>query len=850
MHPSSRSRSRTERGLLEQKLRLRIRTPAAWSQFHLVRGERNPRGDELLVYTIASAPHMPPAPVRWWLKRDGRSWRICDWQRIDRGVSEAARWALAGAGLTTAELDAFQKAADAVRGAEQLITSGHLALAARDLLKAQAATPPPEVHDVLQIELASAWEQCGRSDQVLAACARVRDLPAHPGVHYLRALAYARREDFQNTVAEAALYRAAAGRHPHLLEVEADALEALGRRQDAADCWWQRLALLPEDSNALTEYCRLAGAAAAARATSVFRRARVAEESALQAGRLAIYRDDDATVNVVERFFRDVDQESPALELLAGLRLEQRGEHLAAAQHFRLAAERAPNPDERQAHYARFLNAMAYAGRSAEGYLAASDPEQALALLTAGLEFGEAPITPDDLPRLVTLHKQRRPQDHRLPYLEGLVAFDAGDFAAAESKLQGALAKLGSAPAEDAPELEELCRSKLQEARYRQGRLAAAYQAATGHQAEAFRELARLCQADRNWAAFDELIELHRQRPKHDPWIDYFLALRAQAEGDAAAALAAVQRAEANADDGLKQTLAWLKNQLLIQSGGIAQAYQGSSDPREAFRRLVAHLAAEEDWAGVLELSELHSAPAPRRSTTLYWSAAANWRLGRYQAIIDSLTPWPEDRVGRLDAGQLTELCDLVVRSHLRLGQLKQAQVAADRARDEYGVEPPLLALKLAQQDRAAVLEMIEHPRIARALFGKQLYRDPDLAPLATDEELAAVRRRQAVPMPSDRGPGNVALVLFFAEPITTKQIEQCLASAGASSAAVRLDDWQGRQSLVWDRGPEALVLTIEGGAYCSCDALPESLAAGDPRRVVGCRAARRLGSARFAPGR
>jgi hypothetical protein len=834
MHPASRLRSRTERGLVEQQLQHRMPTPPAWSQFQLIRGERNQRGDELLVYTIVSGPELPPSPVRWWLKRDGRTWRICDWHRIDRGVSQAARFALQGAGMSNSELDAFRRAVDAVRRAEELVDSGHMALAARDLLEAQAHSLRPQVHDMLQIDLASAWGHCGRSDQVLAACAKVRDLQLNPGVHYLRALAYARREDFQSTVASAALYRAAAGRHPHLLEIEAEALEALGRRQEAADCWRQRLALLPDDTTALAEYCRLAPDDAAARASSVFRRTRHPEESALAAGRLAIGRNDDVTYSAVERFFRDADPKSPALEMLAGLAQQQRGERLAAARHFRLAAERA-NPDERQAHWAQFLTAMASAGRSAQGYLAAPDPKQSLAQLTAGLEFGEAPITPEDLPRLVALHKQRLPGDPRLPYLEGLVACGTGDFAAAEALLQNALPKLRAAAAADdeGADLVEPCLSKLLEARYRQGRLAAAYQGAAGHQAEAFRELARLALEDRNWAAFDELIELHRQSPKHDPWIDYFLALRAREEGDSAAALAAVQRAEASADEALIQTLSWLKNQLLIQAGGVTQAYQASSDPREAFRRLVAHLSAEEDWAGVLELTALHSAQSPRRSTTLYWSAAANWRLGKYQAIIDTLTPWPEDRVGRLDPGQLTELCDLAVRSHLRLGQLRQAEIAADRARDEYGVEPPLVALKLAQGDRAGVLEMIEHPRIARALFGKQLYRDLDLASLATDEELAAVRRRQALPLPSDDGPRNVALVLFFAEPLTPGQLEHSVAKAGASLPAVRLGDWQGRRSLLWDRGPEALVLTTGEGEYCSCDTLPSSLAAGDARRAI-----------------
>jgi len=828
LHPASSRRSRSERRLVEQQMQLRFRGPSGWNRLIIVHGERSADGEEALVYTIATGGDQPPAPLRWWLKRDGRSWRVCDWERIDKGFSETARWALEGAIGNSAEMAAFHQALEGVHNAQTSIEAGLVALGSRDLLDAQSLDLPPVVNDVVQLELAWAWERCARSDQVLAACDRIRDSRASPGVHYLRALAHWRREDFAAVLADAQQYRSIAGPHPHLLEVEADALEALGRRAEAAECWWKRLALTPDDADALAEYCRLAGESAS-RAVGVLRRAASPEEFALGAGRTAIYRDDDATLGVIERFFRELDPQAAALESLAAWRCEQRQEHALAAAHYRLAAERSADEQDRQRHFAQFLDAMAYAGRAAAGYQAADDPRAALAHLTAGLEYDEAPIVIDDLPQLIALHAQRAPQDPRLKYLEGLVAMADGQFAAAEAKFRSA----AKAPAADPPEghLAELARSKLVEAVYRQNRLAAAYQTATSPPGEVFRELALLCQQDRNWAALEELIALHRTRAPADPWIDYFLARRAQAQGNAEAGLAAVQRAEAASDETLRPTLGWLKNELLIQSGGIGQAYQGSSDQREAFRRLVTHLASEEDWDGVLELATLHAAAAPRRSATLYWRAAAHWHRGEYQELVDNLSPWPEDRVGRLEPGQLTELCDLLVRSLLRLGKLPEAQAAADRARDEYGVEPPMVALKLAQGDKAAVLELIEHPRICRELFGRQLYRDRELAPLLSDGEVAALRRQQALALPSDHWSRRTALVLFFAEPLPAQQLDEC--AAGATDAAIRISGRPDQKSLLWNLGSETVVLTAGSGPYCSCDQLPETLGADDPRRAA-----------------
>lgn len=833
-HPASRAKSRSDRGLLEQQLMHRIHAPEHWTELSIVRGQRNPQGDEALVYTIASRWESPPCLVRWWLRREGRSWRICDWERIDHGWSEAAQWAWEGGSENTTDQTAYRQALGNIQSAESHFDADHLALGARDLLRVTADQLPAALHDAVQIELAWAWDQCGRSDQVLAACDRLHDPASFPASEYLRALAYSRREDFAAVAAAAERYRAAAGRHPHLLEVEASAREALGQRAQASECWWQRLALLPEDTTALAEFCRLSDESGAARAATILARARQPRDYALSVARTAIFRDDEATLRAVEQYLRQTSPQSAAVELVAAWRMEQRGEFEAAARHFQAAAARATDADERREHQHQYLDAMARAGRAGKAMAASSEPREALAYLTHGLEYEEASLTLKDLPPLIEQHRQRDPQDPRLAYLEGLLALQAGNFAEAATRFQQVLSGPLPTPSDATDDLAGLSRSKLREALYRQNRLAEAYQAAEGEEFElGFRRLGWLCNNDENWPALDELIRLHKRRKPDDPWIDYFLALRAQAQGDSAAALLAVQRAEASTDETLRQTLAWLKNQLLIQSGGISEAYSNSSDQREAFRRLVTHLSNQEDWEGVLELVNLHSSQAPRRSSTLYWSVAAHWHRGEYQEVVDGLTPWPEDRVTRLEAGQLSELCDLLVRSHLRLGHLQAAEAAAQRARDEYGVEPPAVALKLAQGDQAGLVELLQQPRIARAVFDEQIYHDRDLAALLTDPDLAAIRRKQALPVPNDENPHYLTLVLFFPQAITAEQLQACVASSGAAEGAASMKGCPNRESRLWDRGLEALVLTSGSGAYCPADSIPNKLAVGDPRRRV-----------------
>lgn len=833
-HPQARARSRSDRGLLEQQLEHRVHAPGNWNELTIVRGERNKQGNEALVYTVAADWDGPPCLVRWWLRREGRNWRICDWELIDRGWSEAARWAWETSSENTPADNAYRQAIAGIQAAEGHFESEHLALGAAELLKVTASELPAVLHDLVQIELAWAWDHCGRSDQVLAACDRLQDPAAFPAIEYLRALAYARREDFPNVAAAAERYRTAAGRHPHLLEVEATAREALGERAGAADCWWQRLALLPEDEDALSEFCRLTDDAGRQRAAQLLARARQPHDFALRLARTAVFRDDEATLQVVERYFSETAPQAAARELVAGWRLDRRGEFEAAAKHFHAAAEQAAEAQERRDAWQRYLEAMAHAGRGGEALAAVPDSRAALAILTFGLDEGDAPVEIKDLPPLVAEQRKRDPNDPRLPYLGGLVALAAKDYAAAEAEFRKAadVAAPPVNPAED-EDLVELSRDKLAEALYRQGKLPAAYQA-LADEPNRFQQLAWLCRNDGNWRALDQLIVVHRRQQPGDAWISYFQALQAQDEGDQAAALAAVQRAEAGADEALRQTLSWLKNQLLIEGGGISQAYLNSSDQREAFRRLVTHLVGQEDWDGVLELANLHGSLAPRRSATLYWTVAAHWHRGEYQELVSALTPWPEDRVTRLDAGQLSQLCDLLVRSLLRLGRLSEAEEAALRARESYGLEPPTVALKLAQGDRPGLIEMLEQPRIARAVFARQLYRDRDLAALLTAPDVAPIRRKQALPLPTAQGPRDVELVLFFEKAVAVEELRKLAKAVGLEdvngapekNAADRTISFQA------DRGPEALVLTAGSGRYCPPEMLPDRLA-GDPRRKI-----------------
>jgi hypothetical protein len=799
-----------------------------WTKITVVAVTRG-ASDELLVYTIADGNGGHPAPARWWLRRQGRSWRIGDWERIDVGYSDAARRALDETLLATDQHAAFRRATTAIQGAITNREASNIPLAAQQLLDVQNAATPDLVHDLINIELALVWHTCSRPDQVIAACDRVRDPAANPAVHYLRALAHAEREQFAETVAAAAAYREAAGRHPHLLVLEAAALEALGRRGEAARSWRDRLELLPGDARALAEFCRLAEDQRAAELKEILQQNRAPLETALNAGLTAAEKQDDATYDAVMQFLRATPGGSAMALRLAGERLAGDGESQPAAEHFLQASREPGNPDFQRVCFERYLDVMASSGRAAAAYAQAAAPEEAFAYLTRGLEDGDAAITVDDLPLLLAVHRQREPADGRLHYYQGLCELADGKAEEAERTFAA-----GEAAAQDDEQRERLRGMRL-EALVALGRVADAYAAYGADSELMFRELGWLCSRARDWKALDALIEQHREQKPADPWIDYFLALRYEAQGNDAEALAAARRADGGRDEALGSQLDWLKDNLLIRVEGVTQAYIDSSDQREAFRRLVNHLAAAEDWDGILELTELHasSGSGRRRSSTIYWAAKAQWNGGEYEKIVASLSPWPYDRLARLDGQQISELYDIAVRSLLRLGRIEEAAETARQARDEYGLELPQMAVALAKRDRAPVRELLEERRIARALFHRQLHRDRDLTSLLTDPDVADFRRQHALAWPQEYGPRNVSLVLLYEQPLPAAEIEAARGAAAALGEASESAAADGRHWWQWSVGADTLVLTSDAGAYCRCDDLPDWLPADDQRRTV-----------------
>ena len=89
LHPAAVASGEFDQGSLESQLEYDLEGPRGWSRFTIVRVARGQAANEALVYGVCTGDGKSATPFRWWLRRSGRSWTICDWEMIERDDSEA-----------------------------------------------------------------------------------------------------------------------------------------------------------------------------------------------------------------------------------------------------------------------------------------------------------------------------------------------------------------------------------------------------------------------------------------------------------------------------------------------------------------------------------------------------------------------------------------------------------------------------------------------------------------------------------------------------------------------------------------------------------------------------------------
>ncbi|MEX2172839.1 MAG: hypothetical protein WD872_00670 [Pirellulaceae bacterium] len=806
-HPSLESGSGAWK--LKTELAYLLETPEGYTDFSIVRVERGQRQDQALVYVVQS-DYNQMAAFRYWLQRSGRNWKLFDYERLNRAHSHAADWAVRDAVAAHPDGYNYHKL-DAIYGSET---------EAADPAKiaALAILPlPPAVHDLGRLDLAWALAWQDQYTAALDVCATI-SAEKQPGVHLVRADALHNLGRHGLALAAAQEYQRLLGRGPQALIIEAESLEAQQNAAGAAAKWRELLQLCPNYREGLRSYCLLADREGLAQLPKILERMPQPLDAAADEAQTALYRDDLATFETLQAFVEQQAPASPLLLTLQAARLENAQKYEQAAALYRQAAQLEWLPAKRAEYEIEYLRAMNAAGKAAEAYARAEDPAAAFEFLTSDYEEYEGGIADEQLPALLAAHRQRQPEGTQADYYEGQLLLRQQKYSQASAMLEAAVAQ------ESDPDQKSLLQGLRTAALFHLGRGQEAYES-RGRTPEVFQQLAQLCQQQGEWEQLRQLVERHRASNPDDPWIDYFLALDYQQQGDYPLALEALRRAEQSEDESLQMYCQWLKPGLLLKGGSLQEAYASDTDRAASFTRLAGTLSQQEDWQRLLALVELHAADSAD-SEAQSWKSLALWKTGKYDEVVASLTPWPDFPL-TADAGTVNVLHERLVRSLIRLGQLVEARQLAERASRERYDDFPLLLVQLAEGNFAAAEERMADKAFAASVLERSLYDDGELRAILYEPQLAGLRQTLVLPLPNSSSESRGTLVLLLREGVTltAEELTERLRTLGVTEnvQTVAAGHEGGPASYVLQQPDQALVLTIGQVPYGARDELDQA---------------------------
>jgi tetratricopeptide (TPR) repeat protein len=320
-------------------------------EFSIVRVEKGQTDDLAVVYTVDWDYSLATA-CRWWLVRDGRNWRLFDWERLDLEQSLAHTWAIRGA----IAKDPHQYNYTVLRGAIDSTphvpggrTWGPRRPAGADLASLIDDPLPEAVHDAAMFDLAWALIGQGRPADAIKAANALQRPQDHPGYLIIRARAYADLGRYAEALADAQEYERLAGYDPLVLHQAARALANLDRHREAAECWRTMLRLAPNHDEALSNFCRLADADQRKQLGEILNSTRQPIEAAVAQAQNAVYEDNSELFQQLAELVAKEAPDSPAAIAMQAQRLAYEGQHEQAAAEFQRADCRGLRRGERSA---------------------------------------------------------------------------------------------------------------------------------------------------------------------------------------------------------------------------------------------------------------------------------------------------------------------------------------------------------------------------------------------------------------------------------------------------------------------------------------------------------------------
>jgi len=720
------------------------------------------------------------SPMRFWVTRAGREWKFYDWEFVDFGSRLSFQAVLYNSyGADDPRLvDHFAAESDII-AADRLFSQRKYEDAYAAVMRAEKRSRIPELDDQHLVRLAFAWHRLGKSRDCLRCARQVKSPIASPGGLYVQSLVYQDHGLCRRALNLAEQYIAAVGGSPEAWAIAARSRARLGERKTAADAWKHALRFDPDNADALTSLASVVDATDCQMLLDCLQKTtRPIEGAATLIEEIATSADPEVVKAVLDLVVAtEPDSAQAAFE--QGQVAWATGNREEAARFFKLAFQKEVDADRKQRYVARFLNAMAAAGKLVEAYAEAPDSEAAFQHFVGWDDDDGIDLAPEKLRALLEAHRLEHPHDPWLHYQEGRLLQRERKFPDAEREFAAAL--------EHAVDDDQ--RSQFQIALidllHQAGRDRRAYENLTPA-ADVFKRLVQLHQWKSQAGNLSEIYTLHAATHPDDPWLPFCAALIEQAGGNKPEALRLIlQASQAAGGEALAQQFRWKTIALVVDSSEFSAAYPLFPDPDAALAALAQRLSWKPDPEKLAALLDQHSQSHPRSTVWQYWNAFRCWNSQDYAGIAAAGAAGHAFVAG-WQSRESAQFQKWYVHSLVKLGRIDEALKFATELSDDWCQTEPLEFVQLHRRNLPELKRLLAE-RAARPPEIDEFYRDPDTAPLLDEPEFLEFRKEFPRQLPYLWERSSAVLLFREINSISAETLQQAaIAALGDES---RVDD-------------------------------------------------------------
>ncbi len=395
---------------------------------------------------------------------------------------------------------------------------------------------------------------------------------------------------------------------------------------------------------------------------------------------------------------------------------------------FKSSLAKQNNPELRKTYPAKFLAAMASAGKIAEAYAAAPDQREAFRILAAAVNNR---YQHDALTRLIAAHRKTNPDDPLLPLYQAEVHVQLEQYDLAEQSFAAALLK----PPDEATLTAHRASRVL--ARYHTGKALSAYRE-IGPQAETFRQLAELAFEDQNDAVLQSLLDARAAKDAQSVDVLLYscrLRIRQNRMDEAIALFKVLARKEMP-----EERRSAIQEELFSEfaaEGHALEVYKAAPDSQTAFQTLATDLLDDGHRDDLPRLIDAHLAAYPRDPWPAYFQGELQMRLQAWdKAAVVFGVVWKTAPTIR------SRLRPRYVLALYRTGQWARAYEIAEPRKDTFA---QLATLMLQDKKRAELEALCEAHQANAANDPELIYYRSLTAVLARKSAEAALLLKKAL---------------------------------------------------------------------------------------------------------